>query len=86
MNNPFTAPILTRPVHEGDNQSLSGTVVNIPGVGDVVFAPNSATDFPNMEMSHEELVARYWHIEIAIQDLTTRLQSLELMAHGNRDD
>lgn len=85
MQGAFNSPILSAPVLEGEQQSLSGTEVDIPGVGKVIFAPQSASDFPNMEMTHQELVMRYWHIEIAIKDLTTRLQALELMAHGRRD-
>lgn len=84
--NPFDGIILDAPILEGDKQSLSGTRVNIPGIGEVVFAPTSASDFPDMNMTHQELIAKFWMLEIRIQDLTTRLQSLELMTHDSRSD
>lgn len=80
---PLTRPILPEPILDGEEQSLSGTVVDIPGVGRVTFAPQSASDFPNMDMSLQELTVKYWYMEIAVQDLATRLQALELMANGN---
>lgn len=79
---PFSGPVLDAPVLEGDEQSLSGTRVHIPGVGDVTFAPNSASDFPDMEMTHQELVVQFWNMRIRQEQLEARLQSLELMANG----
>jgi hypothetical protein len=79
---PFSSPILAAPVLEGDEQSLSGTRVEIPGVGEVIFAPNSASDFPDMEMSQQELVVQFWNMRIRMEQLETRIQSLELMANA----
>jgi len=68
------APILDAPVLEGDAQSLSGTEVDIPGVGKVTFAPSSASDFPNMNMSQAEMCVMLWDQEYRLQALEQRMR------------